>query len=392
MLNLPRVPWEGGSSYYANFPRSAGYADPNVFPIGVWWASFDSDANVKWDKAHGVNTYIQFNPNSPGSFVGANGMYYINDAPMAGSPENDPAWVGWWLDDEVDGRYSATEGPGIIQSEIDAQSGHCSTGTKCWADYANYTGFVTSDHSSDGYQALAERYVNMYDGPVSVDGYYYTDPSCDDPNRVDNQISAPDAAHCRTGAAYGNFIKNLRTRDAADGKLKPLWGFIENGAPTGSGIYITPNQMSGAVWSTITNEGRGFVWFNQSFSGNCQSGNVIRDAQAQPSGCNATRVEAMKTIDAEVQSFAPILNTQSYKWTFGPGMDTMLKVKDGSAYIFATVGLNADPGQRTFTLPSGISGTSVGVVGESRSLQISGGKFTDSFAAEYTHHVYKITI
>ncbi len=44
-------------------------------------------------------------------------------------------------------------------------------------------------------------------------------------------------------------------------------------------------------------------------------------------------------------------------------------------------------------MPAGINGTSVEVVGESRNLTVSGSKqFTDTFAAEYTYHVYKIAL
>jgi hypothetical protein len=69
----------------------------------------------------------------------------------------------------------------------------------------------------------------------------------------------------------------------------------------------------------------------------------------------------------------------------------MLKAKDGSAYIFAMTddGLT---GSRTFTLPGGITGSTVEVLGENRSIHIQGGKFTDAFPNEYTHHVYRIAL
>ena len=390
-LNLPRVPWEGGPEYYRQFPKSAGYTDPNVFPIGAWWASFDSDANVTWDKGVGINTYILFNPDSPGQYVGANGMFYINDGPAKGSSDADPAWLGWWTADEADG-WAPTQEQGIahMQDRIAAQGKDCDGG-HCRFAYANYTGFVTSDFGEQN-NTNAARFINLVPGPVSVDGYYYTDPSCDDPDRRDYQINAPDNAHCRSAASYGNFIDNLRARDVLDGKLQPLWGFVENGAPGANGKYIQPEQMGGAAWSMIINEARGIVWFNQSFSGSCQTGNVIRDAQTSPTNCNSARVDGMRTVNAEIQSLAPILNTQSYQWEFGAGLNTMLKAKDGHAYIFSMIGLNTDPGHRTFTLPPDITGSTVEVVGEGRTLPVVGGKFTDSFAAEYTHHVYKVVV
>jgi hypothetical protein len=45
-----------------------------------------------------------------------------------------------------------------------------------------------------------------------------------------------------------------------------------------------------------------------------------------------------------------------------------------------------------FTLPSGITGSTVEVVGESRTIPVVGGKFTDTFAKESSYHVYKLAL
>ena len=65
---------------------------------------------------------------------------------------------------------------------------------------------------------------------------------------------------------------------------------------------------------------------------------------------------------------------------------------DGSAYIFAMVDGSSIPGNRTFTLPAGIKGSTVEVVGEDRLVPVSGGEFSDGFGAESTYHVYKISL
>lgn len=125
---------------------------------------------------------------------------------------------------------------------------------------------------------------------------------------------------------------------------------------------------------------------------------------------------AVKAINAKVQSLAPVLNTQSYynttytvngytyyRFTFNNGTDTMLKTYNGYAYIFAGLGMKANnasatsgtvdaTGTKTFTLPAGVTGTSVEVVGESRNISVSGGQFSDSFPQEYSYHVYKIAL
>ncbi|MEO7905158.1 MAG: hypothetical protein ABIR91_05200 [Candidatus Saccharimonadales bacterium] len=81
-----------------------------------------------------------------------------------------------------------------------------------------------------------------------------------------------------------------------------------------------------------------------------------------------------------------------YRFTFNNGTDTMLKTYDGFAYIFAGLGMGHATGSKTFTVPTGVSGASVEVVGESRTIPVMGGQFSDAFAFEYTHHVYKIAL
>ena len=54
VLDLPRIPWEGGSDYWTQFPDAERWSDPSFFPIGVWWGNVSSDAEAQWDKAHGI--------------------------------------------------------------------------------------------------------------------------------------------------------------------------------------------------------------------------------------------------------------------------------------------------------------------------------------------------
>lgn len=366
VLNLPRVPWSGGPAYYKPFPKAQAYTNPNVFPVGIFYNNFENDSQVAYDVDHGINFHVE------GSNKGTNAGDY-----SAGI---------CFTQDELDGRNSDRDA--VVRS-MSASIKACSDAGR--VPYTNYTGFVTSDYGSTN-NAYAKQLINL-GGAMSVDGYYYTDPSCDNAQRTDYQIGSPNNAHCARSASYGNFIKNLRSRDDAPGV--PLLGFVENGAPNDkTGKTIKPEQMDGAVWSVINNGSNGVIYFNNSFSGPCVSGAVLRDAQNNPNGCYKTISAQMKTTNAAIQAFAPVLNTQSYAWDFKVGVptDTMLKVKDGQAYVFASVGVNGDSGSRTFTLPSGVSGNTVEVVGEGRSLPVSGGKFTDGFAAEYSHHVYKLNV
>nr|AIA10456.1 unknown Function [uncultured bacterium] len=200
-------------------------------------------------------------------------------------------------------------------------------------------------------------------------------------------------------------VRGLRQVDDMDSKKQPIWMFIENlyGGPGDNENpatfvrYITPAEIKSAVMGSIIAEARGILWFNSAMNAPADNdkypvGNVIRAAQVTNNFFGAAQVVAMGEINNQVQSLARIINTQSFVWTFGPNLETMLKVYNGHAYIFAMVSNASAPGGRTFTLPTGITGTQVVVIDESRNLTVSGGAFTDTFAAEHSYHIYRIAL
>jgi hypothetical protein len=105
------------------------------------------------------------------------------------------------------------------------------------------------------------------------------------------------------------------------------------------------------------------------------------------------------------------------------GTNAMLKTYRGSAYIFADIGLeiagtapfdpdpgvceeidgtmackaqgyNQTPGKKVFKLPRGVHGRRVRVVGEHRTIPVRrrSRTFTDRFATEHAHHVYRVRL
>ncbi len=226
----------------------------------------------------------------------------------------------------------------------------------------------------------------------SVDKYPYTSPQIRfEYGRAPdwNKLGGTEG-NAQSSAAYGWQVDQMMKWQDPN-RRQPIWIFVETAQPlldeTGSGV-ITPDQIEGAIWSAITNEARGISFFqhNNNDSTGCGFYSIV------DSGCTATKTK-LKTTIGNVKTLAPVINTQSYAWDFGATkIDTMLKAHDSYAYIFSSVGVGGTTGSKTFTLPAVITGTTVEVVNEGRSLSVSGGKFTDTFAAEYSHHIYKIKI
>lgn len=396
-LSLPRIPWEGGPAYWSQFSKTAaaGWADPSFFPILIDPCPFSSQSEIQWDKDHGINTYAgSLNEWTPWDLLEPNNMYYLGEKysylPTGQMmPDNYAAWVGYRLGDETDGIYAdPSDGYAHLQGLIDTYSAR-NDGRFM---YNNYTQMTVLQ----AWQAYGSPYINNFTDAVSMDMYWYTIPDTSYGNTYVSSVNGP--GNPRSATSYGAMVRGMRQVDDDDAKLQPIWFYVENysGGPGEQFVrYIEPGELKGAVMSCIIAEARGIAWFNSAMSapqGASPYGNVLRTAQYDSNFPGMPQIVAMGEVNNQIQSLAPIINTQSYLWSFGANLETMLKTYNGDAYIFAMCANNTAPGSRTFTLPEGINGTIVEVVDESRTFPVSGGQFTDTFTAEYSYHIYKIAL
>ena len=153
--------------------------------------------------------------------------------------------------------------------------------------------------------------------------------------------------------------------------------FSEDWAPT-----ITPDQMEAATWASLIHEARGILLFNHSFGGSCGSAHVLSD-------CGAEMRNRFAALTAKIRALAPVLNSQSYEWTAGTGLDTMLKADGGYLYLFAMVGQTGAAGAHTLSLPGSITATAQ-VLNENRTVDVVGSGLTDTFGDTNTVHIYQI--
>lgn len=385
-LDLPRVAWEGGSAFYEQFPlaKQSGWADPGHFPIAVFFGKPSHAASLA---AIGINTYMSAeHDGSTLTSITSQGIDVLaHDEWTPSEIGNNPRVVGHVSADECDMGYSGCSGP---NGEDIGEAGRLSVHQRRVAAlrarndgrfiHSNFGNGVLGTHWAP---STMSSHVQLVD-TSSVDKYAYTSPHV--------QWLLPQSPHWPKGAAparagaYGWLAERMRTfQDPA--KRRPVWVFVETAKPylTESGATtITAAQIEGAVWGAIVREARGIAYFQHNNNGICGNYSLV--------DCGQTLRDRVKAVNAKVKALAPVLNTQSYVWDFQAGAATMLKVHDGSAYVVAGIGLTDTPGAKTFTLPPGVRGTTVEVVGESRTLPVTGGKFTDTFASELTHHVYRI--
>ncbi|WP_457964487.1 hypothetical protein M1E17_22995 [Arthrobacter sp. D1-29] len=380
--DLPRIPWEGGPAYWDRFPKAAaaGWNDPSFFPISVFMGKPEHAQQLK---ALGINTYMGAeHDGSPLSAVTGKGLFVLpQDEWSTAEVGDDARAVGWFVSDECD--------IGLGCSGLDAAANLIDQQQKVARirglndnrfTMANYSNGVLDTYWAQGSMAELMKTVDV----ASVDKYAYTSPFVDD--QLAHSPHWPSGVEPASSGAYGWLVDRMRSYQDPAG-VHPNWIFIESARPLlleDGSLTISLEQMEGAAWSAIIHEARGLAYFQHNNGSTCGFYSLV--------DCDTDRLNGIRAINARIQALAPVLNTQSYQYNFNTTTDTMLKEFQGSAYIFAGIGLTHSPGQKTFTLPAGVTSSIVEVVGENRTLNVVGGQFTDNFPAEYSHHTYKVSL
>jgi hypothetical protein len=408
--NLRRVPWDGGPGYYEKFAnaRAGGWHRPDFFPVGAWFMRASEQSDLDTYRSLGFNTSFHVEEENDLSLLRRNRI-----SALVGHP----TWkvgretVGWVYADEPDMMYlagndawSGTPGWNTCVPP-QSQGGRCgftyldarvkefpATGDRM--RYLNLGKDIFPGWESEENFA---RFINTYTDILSVDIYWYTDDDvCIDQQGptlikgtgpVSRHNNKPNltAGECRRAANYGAVIEQMRKLDARDGRLQPIFGFVETGSPfDGGNRLITGPQLEGAVMSELIHGARGIIYFKHSFGGPCTTNDNLVDCPGSPR-------RNIAKVNGYIRELAPVLNTQSYVHDFGPGLDTMLKWHGGSAYIFA-MGEWGATGSKRFSLPAGLRHVrKVEVLHENRSLPVTSGRFTDSFEHEHSYHIYRVT-
>jgi len=183
-----------------------------------------------------------------------------------------------------------------------------------------------------------------------------------------------------------------RLRELSGGR-KIVWNILECTAIHAGSKKATPDEVKAQVWMSLIHGSKGVVYFCHEFPNDPQTGRrrtisnaLLRDAEMS---------KAVGAINKQVRDLAPVLNTP----TVANGVtvtvanekvpvDIMVKRHGGDTYVFAVAMRPGETGA-TFTL-RGVSATAkVEVIGEDRELELTDGRFSDTFG-RYQVHLYKI--
>ncbi len=357
---------DGGTSYYSQFANGASMDASTYFPIGVWGSYNHTQANRDLDASAGINLYVWAADSAYMDQIRTDGRFkVIQDQ---GSRANvGTETMGWLLGDEWD--MTGETCPGDVDA---VKASLPADGRMRFFNYGKGLALPpgTVDGTTNWWADAAEQncWINAVQA-ASNDFYWFTDPY--------------EARYC-CGFKYGDNITAMRNADANNGNRQPNWGFVETGDPWGNGTRsITPAEIRSAVWHTLIAGGRGIIYFQHSFGGPCGG-----DHHTIRSNCEGTR-PMVTSVNAQVKSLAPVLNSPTVTSGFTASSNTRAMAKwDGSNfYVFA--GATTAGGSGTFSIPC-VGNATAEVVGESRSVVVTNGSFTDSFADRNAVHIYKI--
>jgi F5/8 type C domain len=373
------TPVDGGPGYYGQFSNALP-TDPAWFPLGVWGSYNFTPQNVQLDKDAGLNTYVWDAGQAAWEQqnVAASGMRSIRNNSDRSSLG--PHVAGWLLGDEIDmccgpPGFVGGNGYNMLTSTLASLP---QDGRARYANYGKGVAFWQTD-------AQAQRFVNEFQQLVSADIYWFTDP---------NERSRPGY---RLAASYGWTVDRLRALDAMDRRpwedangRKPIWNFVESGWPftesaAQGGRAITGPELRAAVWHSLIAGARGIIYFQHSFGGP-----HVGDHHTIRSNSEGTR-PAVTAVNAQIRNLAPVLNAPTVEGlvTGSPGLRTMAKRQGGRFWVFAGRTQNGGQTSNTISLPCVGNATAV-VDGEGRSVPLTGGSLTDSFADGNAIHIYRI--
>lgn len=347
--------------------------DPNHFPIGVW---LQSPGNIQEFKNIGVNTFVGFfgdlDQTSLSQFA-AGQMPLISRQNSVGltSPQN-TAIISWAQMDEPDNAQpngSGGFGPCITPSQIVTSYNAIRANDTTRPVFLNF-GRGVSDTQWIGRGSCTGQTTSYY--PAAMQGgdiiSYDIYPVSDSNGRLEVVASGLD---------------NLKTWMALGGTNKIIWNFIEAAAIDG-GAVPTATQLKAEVWMSLIHGSQGIMYFVHQLSPTFREDGIFNFPSV---------VQAVTSINAQITSLAPVLNTPTVSNAVTAGfsvsgtpLDTMVKKLNGNTYVFAVVMRNT-PGTATFSGLGNISGP-VQVIGENRQVTMTNGQFQDSFVG-YGVHLYQ---
>jgi hypothetical protein len=411
---------DGGPTYYASngltYAAKAGWDNPTLFPIGPWEDMLVTQLDANRWRDLGWNLADTITANSSLLIAAANKIWVIqNIGQQRLLPSTGTETLGLLAYDEPS-TYAEMETP-IATTANSLQDGRFWGVNNTW-NFIKFGGLKGAPSPNTSNSVLmgpvktpngTTRHIDV----SAIDVYWFTGAQTGfwqyAGGLLHNQGRNMTADQMARGSNYGDVISDQR---AFTGDAAPIFGIVEDGGPyttdTSASDYITPPELNWAIWSELIHGARGVVYFNHTFAGPAVSDDNLAEAYYQTvrPAQTISMYNQVKTTDALVKQMAPVLNSptafnyisvnrpgyQDGKVTsLFSGIEVMAKDNNGQFYIFTDTrdSMTQSNIPATFTLADK-NATSVAVIGENRTIAVTNGVFTDTFATAPTVHIYRV--
>jgi len=377
---IPQLPWK---SPYAGWSRGIP-VDPNFFPVSVW---LQGSWHATEMQKLGVNVYVGNNAGTDAlaasdlATLKGLGIYAIVGQDSVGLANvNDTTIVGWWMDPDepdnaqpVDGGYGPPVAPSTLVSRHDQYKAADPTrpvyvGLGQGVAYDNWEGRGNGAPPESQYVPAGDI--------VDFDIYPY------------NNCGGDKNEQATCGQFWLNAFGVDRLHQWSD-RGQAVWTDIETtiiSANTTTGP--TPAQTRSEVWLALIHEANGITYFLDTWNPSFREDGIFADS---------AMVTAVTALNAQIKSLAPELNSASIpnlvdvtSSNAAAPIDALVKANGTSLYVFSAVS-RAGTTTGSFAV-RGLTGHGAAtVLGESRSVAMTGGKFSDDFAANDVH-LYRIDL
>jgi hypothetical protein len=353
--------------------KTTPFANPNFFPIAVW---LQDPGRAPQYKDIGINVYVGLWRGPTESQIAElkkHGMRLVCSQNAVGlARKDDPTIIAWMHGDEPDNAQSLGKGRGyglpVAPERI----------------VENYHRIKKADPTRPVFLNLGQGVAwDMYIGrgvrKNHPEDYLEYLKGCD--------IASFDiypAVHDHKDVAgklwfVADGVSRLRQWTAY---RKPVWNCIECTHIGNPAAKATPAQVKAEVWMSLIRGSRGMIYFAHQFKLKFIEAGLLADADM---------TAAVKAINRQIHELAPVINSP----TLADGLtvassavevplEAMLKRQGNAVYVFA-VGMRDGRTNASFRIAALPHSATAKVLGENRSIAVTGGAFTDEFGPWGVH-------
>lgn len=350
--------------------------DETFFPIAVW---LQSPANAARYRAAGINVYVGLWKGPTAAQLAElkeAGMAVICEQNRLGRERlGDPLILAWMHGDEPDNAQSLGDGKGygppILPSVIREGYQRIKAADPTRPVLLNLGQGV----AWDAYIGRGVRRNHPEDYPEYLEG-------CD----IASFDIYPAVHESPEVAGRLEFVaRGVERLVKWTGGRKRVWNCIECTRISNPRTKPTPAQVRSEVWMALIHGSRGLIYFVHQFQPVFREAALLDDPEM---------VAAVTAVNGQVRELAPVLNgpdvpggVRVTSAEAGVPIAWMQKVRGEAVYLFA-VSLRPQATRGTIEWADAPARAEVEVVGESRTLNLEGGRLVDPFAG-YEPHIYR---